>query len=65
VRHTTSALPDFEPAHEALLHSGELPRGTELIRIRTELLELTRAYCPAGLAEAEALLERAKMESEE
>jgi hypothetical protein len=62
MRPAASALPDFDPAHEALLRSGELPRSTELIRIRTEMVELTRAHCPDGLAEAEALLERAKME---
>jgi hypothetical protein len=34
-----------------------LPRGAELIRIRTELVELCREHCgPETVAEAEALL---------
>lgn len=37
------------------------PRGAELIRIRTELVEICKAHCsPECVAEAEALLEAAK-----
>lgn len=51
----------FTDADDACLDLGKpMPRGAELVRIRTELVEICRQHCSAEtVAEAEALLARA------
>lgn len=58
-RAPTTAHP-FTPEDSAVLESGAMPSGAELVRIRTELVEICREHCgPETVRLAEESLARA------